>query len=1027
MENRPDMSNIENVTFFDEEALLDRLSDGLRETPNKEVVFVVGAPLTAPEKNGQPGVSNVSEMVNEIRNKFPEDKPPRIALEKELSSSPNHYQAAFRFLQGRRGQSVCNQIVRDAVLSAHDIKRTDVSGKFDVESLNEDQLNEFDADVKGWNLTRGVEALGQLIAKEPNVFGKTLLTSNFDPIAKVAILAAGGRVWHTSLTGDADLGNTHADGCHIIHFHGYWRGTDTLHTVTQLLQSRPTLKSSLLEHLKDKLVVVVAYGGWEDILTSALKELVGNNAVFPEVLWTFLDSAPAIPMHLRSVLQPGLDRGRTSLYAGINCHEFFPKLLARWRKVEKARPVEGETLATPKSFAVTSTTLKQLDCDRPPNIKTWVGRDAELRSLETTHAPVVIITGIGGQGKSLIAAKHIQDTFASSSKFRHWDWRDCKESADSIRTQVIAAIDRITSEETTSEMLTDASDADLAALLIHCGINSPTLFVFDNVDHYVDLENFRFVNLLDRLVRGFANVDTSSQIVLTCRPHVKYSETNVITILLPEFSLAETYELFIQRGVSMDTVTDDDMRAAHVMTKGHPYWLDLIAVQVAEVPGMTLEGLLEDLRRGREDTPNILSSIWERLLEREQTLLRVMAESNRPESKDTLEKYISTKLRYNKFDKALKTLVRLNLVIIKPEVNAPDLYDLHPLVRQFVKQNFSRADRIDFINLVIGQIEVLIAPLKKVLGVALPIAILGRWTQKAELEIAAHQFQEASKSLNDVKDALIGGGHSEEFIRVTRSFLEAVDWSTAPNELREFDEIVEQFIICLDELGDYEGADIILDRFSQTIPEKTARYIHLCDMKCHSFWRRGDFATAIKWGKQGVGLKKQTNVDTKHGSEHNLALAQRDFGQIEPALEHFLGQAKLERLIDPLSKEELDNGPKHGNVGRCLQLQGNEEQALACYKKSINALENGQDSNNLSNRAYARQWIAECLLKQENYKLAFAFAISAEEILSKISPTRAKNLQAIKQKILSELPTDFSGMSSIDANGRVVRWMSTSS
>ena len=712
------MSSIEGVTIFDEEALLDRLSDGLIDS-HREVVFVVGAPLSASEEPGQPGVPGVTEMVEEVRSRFPENSNPRTSFENTVINTPNQYQAAFNFLQGRRGQDACNQIVRDAVLRAR--KKVDENREIDSSQINEEQLAQIDADCDGWHLTNGLESLGQLIAEQPEYFGKTLLTSNFDPLIEAAIRNSGGQVWQTKLIGDAELGNTSADGCHIVHFHGYWCGTDTLHTGMQLLQSRPALKSSLLELLKNKLVVVVAYGGWEDILTSALKDLSGNSAIFPEVLWTFFETTPVVPEHLRTVLQPGLDRGRTSLYAGIDCHTFFAKLLDRWRNNSVNSPIQEQLEKSSKPFAITPSALKQLDCDRPPSIETWVGREDELRSLETTHSKVVILSGIGGQGKSLTAAKHIQDTFETSSKFRAWDWRDCKESADSIRTQVIAAIDRITSEEITSEMLVSASDADLADLLFEHSISARTIFVFDNVDHYVDLEEFRFVGLLDRLVTIFANSETSSQVILTCRPQVRYSDASVITISMPGLSISETQALFHQRSVPGDLATPEEIQTAHELTEGHPFWLDLIAVQVAEVPGVNLGGLLEDLRRGREESPNILSSIWSRLAEREQTLLRIMAEALRPETKETLEKYVSARLRYNKFEKALRTLIRLNLLVVKPEVNAPDLYDLHPLVRQFVKQSFSESERKDYIKLVIGQYEALIQSLENVLGFSLPL------------------------------------------------------------------------------------------------------------------------------------------------------------------------------------------------------------------------------------------------------------------------------------------------------------------
>ena len=64
--------------------------------------------------------------------------------------------------------------------------------------------------------------------------------------------------------------------------------------------------------------------------------------------------------------------------------------------------------------------------------------------------------------------------------------------------------------------------------------------------------------------------------------------------------------------------------------------------------------------------------------------------------------------------------------------------------------------------------------------------MLGRWSQKAELEIAAQQLDNAANSLMEARDALIGGGHSEEFVRVARLFLEAVNWSVAPTEITGF-------------------------------------------------------------------------------------------------------------------------------------------------------------------------------------------------------------------------------------------------
>ena len=95
-----------------------------------------------------------------------------------------------------------------------------------------------EADLDGWALTRGTEALGGLISKYPERFGGSLLTTNFDPLFEVAIRRVGGKLFRTILHSDGYLGQTQGEGCHVIHLHGYWYGSDTLHTIQQL---RPLL------------------------------------------------------------------------------------------------------------------------------------------------------------------------------------------------------------------------------------------------------------------------------------------------------------------------------------------------------------------------------------------------------------------------------------------------------------------------------------------------------------------------------------------------------------------------------------------------------------------------------------------------------------------------------------------------------------------------------------------------------------------------------------------------------------------
>lgn len=1011
-----------DISFYEKDALLYRLLEGL-ENSDKDVVFVVGAPLTAPYSDF-PGVADVSGVVDLIRGEFSGKNAQLEKLDTALAGSPNAYQTAFDFLSPRAGQDAANRVIKRAVAQAL-VANTSGNWNESINKLSEEDLRNLDANPSSWHLTPAVAALGSLIAKFPNRFGQILLTSNFDPLVEIAINQSGGNAWRTSLSVDGSINQSTASGCHVIHIHGFWHGSDTLHTNRQLLRNRPTLKNDLLLLLQNKIVVVIAYGGWPDIFTGALGGVVSNDNLFPEILWTFFGESPSINEHLYKVLQPGIDRNRVTFYKGINCHEFFPELLNLW---------SGDSADEVSDFGPASSIagneaphahdraklfrLAPLECDRPPNVEVWVGRENELRALETSSAKVVIFCGIGGEGKSALAAHYIANLKDREGRYRLWDWRDCKEQGDRIRTQIIEIIARFSNCAITAEHLTDAKDAEIVEILIEQTKDANAVLVFDNVDSYVDLENQTFTGMLDQLVQRLAACDSSSRIVLTCRPDVQYPASSVITFSMKGISEEEAVELFAKR-TAIGAVPENDIREAHALTKGHAFWLDLLAVQVTKVPGTTLRKLLNDMRRGREDVPDVLSSIWDKLALREQTLLRFMAEAVRPETEKTIERFASSQLTYKNFSRALKSLISLNLIVVKPEVDAPDLYDLHPLVRQFVRTTFEPAERTSFIRVVLNQYEVIIGAFGNMLGIHMPFPMLERWSQKAELEVSAGLYEEAFETLVKVEDALIGGGHVQEYVRVGRLLFEEIDWESAATQYKRFDKVVGIMVRAFEQLGDTTSADALIQRYEGTIPQKTARYISYCDVKAYSCWLRGEFREAVEWASQGVSLKNETNVDTNFDCSHTLALAQRDFGQPSVAIEYFRKGFPISDIISSNANVPAD-GPMFGNVGRCLQFMGQLDDALACYTRSMKLLEHGSSSDCRSNRAYARSWVGEILATKGEKRKAIAFFSDAIRILGKAAPIRVRNLYSEIDKLKG---TEIIDVSDDQANRIVTGWM----
>lgn len=983
--------------FFESDALLYRLTAALTET-DKEVVFVVGAPLSAPFE-GAPGVADVNGVIDLIRREF-SASPPRLArLDKAILSGENKYQAAFDFLYGHAGQDAANRVIRKAVIQALGPKDAENKLGQSLTRLSDNELSAIDKDASVWSLNPGLEALGALLARYPSRFGSLVVTSNFDPLIEVAIRRHDGAAWRTSLTGDGSIFLSSAPGSQVIHIHGYWHSSDTLHTQRQLLRQRPTLLRDLQAALHNKLVVVMAYGGWPDVFTGALEDIIHNETLLPEVLWAFYGNDPNIPPHLTNLMERGLERGRITLYKGVDCHQFLPALYEEWDNSvsveDTLEPLMNKSIQSVAGIASDERPLFKLaplECDRPPNIDVWVGRETELRALETSKAKVVILCGLGGEGKSVLASYYVSNLDEQGSVYRFWDWRDCKEQSDRIRTQLSEMIIRLSNESFTSEALAELTDADLVEVVVSVVRRAKAVLVFDNVDSYVDLENRVFTGLLHYLVTAFSTSDSDSRLLLTCRPEISYPSASIITIKVTGISVEETAELFEKR-VGRISIPIEDIEEVHRQTHGHAFELDLIASKINNDHGITIRKLLENMRRGRDGRPDVLSSIWDELALREQTVLRYLAEALRPETEDTLQKFCSAKLTQKNFSRALVVLIKLNLLVVKQEEDSPDLYDLHPLVRHFVKTKFERDDRTSFIKSVLHQYESIIGIIGSLMGINLPYVILERWSQKVELQVYAGLYEAAFDTLINVEDAMIGGGHLQEYARVARLLFESIGWETASVKYKQFDKVFATFVIALQNLDDNEPVDRLLDRYAETVPQKTARFIHLCDLRGYIYWLRGNFEEAIEWASRGDTLKEESQVDTLFDCKHTLALAQRDAGNPAEALSYFLKGHDVDELLAE-DDTPMFEATTYGNVGRCLHLEGRLDEALICYRRSMRLLEDQTYATANSNRAYARRWTGQVILTLGQPQLAAAFFIDGIRILGGSAPSRIRELCA---------------------------------
>ena len=999
--------------------LVERLCYAANEK-DQSVTFLVGSALSLPDHVGGHGVPGVSGMIALIRGEF-EGSEAATEFDQSLKGeTTNRYQRAFEFLYARRGQDAANRIVRTAVYQALDANkwpsRLPVAAPRDLDPATCKALED---EVNAWVLPQAVDAFGSLLVTCSDTFGGAVLTTNFDPLIEISLLKHRRRFYRTVLHGDGSLGQTVAEGTHIVHLHGYWYGSDTLHTPQQLGQSRPQLRRSLVRVVEASTLVVVGYSGWDDVITRTLVDLLPDSGSNPEILWAFHeDETGTIETsneQLLGVLSPGIGRGRVSLYRGIDCFSMLSEIYKQlWPNYSAASgpTIEPRMTTVVKEDSGGGNGPRQIrieidlpmpqqpsaDSDHPLFVDHWVGRDQELSILASLVTSVAFITGLGGQGKSALAGRLLQQTARAGGRFEFWDWRDCREESDRLSTQILRLIERLSNGAIDANQIEVTDIKAVVGMLFHVLQDRKALLVFDNVDQYVDLETFEPVKGLEVLVSEAQARSHHSLFLFTCRPDVRVDESRAMRVPLAGLKENEIEELITARGVPMK---DNHLaKELHRTTEGHPLWVNLIAMQaVRHQDG--LRGALDLVRQGGATLPDTTRTIWGMLNEQQRNVLRTMAELDRPEPESRLLDVLPG-LNVNRVNRAVKTLRSFHLIEIRTQAEGEPLLGLHPIIREFVRTNFPKKDREQYVGAIIGFFERMIVRFKGLLSQDPSYDIMEHWTRKAELQITFRRFEEATSTIAEVTQPLINRGYSEAMIRITKRLLSEIDWAEACS-YKDFDTVFKECLTAMIQIG-HDSSDHFLTRYEAAIPGRSSQFVLLCDLRCYADWYTGKYDSAIRWGEKGDQLKKTTAVDTGFSTRHNLALSLRDAKRVSEAIENFLEGESLDAVVTPGARIQGKGAHFYGNIGRCLFLTGRIDEAWVCYVKSAQLLEESRTHSDRLNKGYIRSWIAELLVKQKKYELAAAAYRAAECVWNDSSPPRAKQAKDKLKTLVTQHP-----------------------
>ncbi|HEJ7890032.1 TPA: SIR2 family protein [Serratia liquefaciens] len=278
-------------------------------TSGRPLSILVGSPISIADKENGFGVPSVNGIIQLIENKVKE----LGCLEdyQQFSTSENaseRYQKGFSFIRGWVGQDTVNEIINNAVKKSYD----ESTGK--------------------WYIPDGIKKLTSIISSK-KIPINTILTTNFDPLIEESLRQNNIDYLQTILDSDGKISQTNSsnkDVIRIVHLHGFWEGKDTLHTPDQLVSNRNNLKASIRELLSNTNLLVLAYGGWDDIFIKSLESIMFDESAGVNISWAFYESDENIIQgkykKLLDIVSPAITKGRFKAYGGVDFKRFLGDL-----------------------------------------------------------------------------------------------------------------------------------------------------------------------------------------------------------------------------------------------------------------------------------------------------------------------------------------------------------------------------------------------------------------------------------------------------------------------------------------------------------------------------------------------------------------------------------------------------------------------------------------------------------------------------------------------------------------------------
>lgn len=732
----------------------------------------------------------------------------------------------------------------------------------------------------------------------------------------------------------------------------------------------------------------------------------------PDTTRFFMETGIGYPdITLREKGRPKLSGCRYSLYV----FDLNTSMVSIWLRISNAK---GEFSADTQKYKAgkedghvqfpfkrlekidaTSDSVYQIELDPIPITNDWVGRDEEIAYLLDHKYRAVAITGVGGQGKSALAAEFIRrHTSRVNAVYDIGVFVDCREVSDTIHVKLIELLEALSLGKETAQLYRDERiDATAKRLLVHLQARK-YIIVFDNIDAYVKADTESFSPQLKPILDVILNNEHQSLVIFTCRPSLNDARGSFYSLQLKGLSEEECIELFKKRRVGLIGENAASYCKELVqLTNGHPWWLGLIAGQVVSRKE-TIKSAVDKFSRGEaigsEAIKEYFKDIWKKQIKKkDQDVFRYLVEAPRPLNDSEITKAVQEPI--NNIRRALKRLCRLGL-LERHELALRNLpsYQVHPLVREYVHETYTPEKQKQYVY----RILYIFLPTQMIKGLFSSDSILGKnyslnpinICDSIETCLISGHYAQALKLLEAYGGLISDLGYNHRFIYLTCRLLDAISWDKEGIvERTSGNKLLSEIIWRLALHNDYERTDEYLRQYEMTVVQNTVSHLHYLNIKAYMDWMLDDYEGALNTITIYEDISKKLNVDPncKFDILNTKALALRDLGHFKIAIPIFHKESSD-------SKETM-----LGNCARCLMMIGDYKGAENLLRQSVLLLKTNETYMAGTNLGYAYLWLSELKYQQDQIYECSAFMALCQATWGKYAPGCLPKLDILEEKL----------------------------